>query len=53
MRAKYMTMSRYQNASQNHNINIGNKSVEWVEQFKIFGNSLTTETAFIRKLGAN
>jgi hypothetical protein len=48
-----MTMSRYQNARQDHNIKTGNKSFEWVEQFKIFGNKLTIEIPFMKKLRAN
>jgi hypothetical protein len=33
-KTKYMVMSRNQNAGQNHNINLDNKSFERVEQFK-------------------
>jgi hypothetical protein len=33
-KTKYMVMSRNQNAGQNHNIKIGNKFFERVEQFK-------------------
>jgi hypothetical protein len=33
-KTKYMVMSRNQNAGQNYNINIDNKSFERVEQFK-------------------
>jgi hypothetical protein len=33
-KTKYMVMSRYQNAGQNGNIQLGNKSFETVEQFK-------------------
>ena len=33
-KTKYMFLSRYQNAGQNHNIKIYNKSFESVEQFR-------------------
>jgi hypothetical protein len=35
-KTKYIVMSRNQNAGQNHNIKIDNKSFERVEQFKYF-----------------
>jgi len=38
---KYMFMSQEQNAGQNHNIKIGNKSLERVEEFKYLGTTLT------------
>jgi hypothetical protein len=34
-------MSQEHNAGQNHNIKIGNKSLEMVEQFKYLGTTLT------------
>ena len=40
-KTKYMVMSQEQNAGQNHNIKIGNKSLEVVEQFKYLGTTLT------------
>ena len=36
-KSKYIDMSQDQNASQNHNIMIDDKSFERVEQFKYFG----------------
>jgi hypothetical protein len=36
-KTKYMVMSLNQNAAQNHNIKIDNKSFEWVEQFIYLG----------------
>jgi hypothetical protein len=40
-----MFMSRYQNAGQNHNIKIDNKSFERVEQFKYLGTTLTNRNS--------
>jgi hypothetical protein len=40
-KTKYMVMSRDQNAGQNHNIKIDNKSFERLEQFKYLGTTLT------------
>jgi hypothetical protein len=39
-KTKYMVMSRNQNAGQNHNIKIDNKSFEVVEHFKYLGRTL-------------
>jgi hypothetical protein len=47
-KTKYMVMSRDQNAGQDINIQIGNKSFETVEQFKHFGTTLTNQN-FIRE----
>jgi hypothetical protein len=40
-KTKYMVTSRDQNAGQNHNIKIDNKSFETVEQFTCLGTTLT------------
>jgi hypothetical protein len=42
-KTKYMVMSRDQNAGQNGNIQMGNKSFETVEQFKYLGTTLTNQ----------
>ena len=34
---KYMVMSRDENAGQNHNMKINNKSIERMEQFEYLG----------------
>jgi hypothetical protein len=44
-KTKYMVMSRDQNAGQNGNIQIGNKSFETVEQFKYLGTTLTLKNS--------
>jgi hypothetical protein len=44
-KTKYMVMSRYQNAGQNGNIQIGNKSFETVELFKYLGTTLTHQNS--------
>jgi hypothetical protein len=40
-KTKYMVMSQDQNAGQNHNMKVDNKSFERVEQFKYLGTALT------------
>jgi hypothetical protein len=40
-----MVMSRDQNAGQNHNIKMDNKSFERVEQFKYLGTTLTNQNS--------
>jgi hypothetical protein len=42
-KTKYMAMSYEQNAGKNHNIKVGNKSFERVEQFRYFGTTLTDQ----------
>jgi hypothetical protein len=38
-----MLVSRYQNAGQNHDIKIGNRSFENVAQFKYYGTTVTNQ----------
>jgi hypothetical protein len=42
---KYLFLSRNQNAGQNHNVNIDNKSFERVEEFKYLGTTLTNRNS--------
>jgi hypothetical protein len=42
-KTKYMLLSRRQNAGQNHNMKIGNRSFENVAQFKYFGTTVTNQ----------
>jgi hypothetical protein len=49
-KTKYMVMSRNQNAGQNRNIKLDNKSFEGVEQFKYLGTTLTIGIPFRKKL---
>ena len=49
-KTKYMVMSRDQHARQNHNIKIGNKSFERVEQFKYLGTTLTNQKSIHEEL---
>jgi hypothetical protein len=44
-KTKYMVMSRDQNAGQNGNIQIGNKSFGTLEQFKYLGTTLTNQNS--------
>jgi hypothetical protein len=44
-RTKCMVMSRDQQAAKNHNIQIGNKSFEGVEQFRYLGTTLTNQNS--------
>ena len=42
-KTKYMAMSRDQNAGQNHNLGIDDKSFERVDQFQYLGTSITNQ----------
>jgi len=44
-KTKYLTVSRDQAAGTDHNIKIDNKSLEWVEQFKYLGTTLTNSNS--------
>jgi len=48
-KTQYMIMSQDQHAGQNHNIKIGNKSLERVEKFKYLGTTLTSQFLFMGK----
>jgi hypothetical protein len=49
-RTKYMDMSQDQNAGQNQNIKIDNKSFERVHQFKYLGTSLMKQNSILEKI---
>jgi hypothetical protein len=42
-KTKYMSLSRYQNARQNHDINIGNRWFKNVAQFRYLETTITNE----------
>jgi hypothetical protein len=44
-KTKYMLLSHHQNAGQNHNIKIANRSFENVAQFKYLGMTLTNRNS--------
>ena len=48
-----MVVSRDQNAGQNQNIKINNKSFERVEELKCLGAILKIKIQFMKKLGAD
>jgi hypothetical protein len=52
-RNKYIFMSRNQNAGQNHNMKIYNKSLERVEEFKYWGTTLTNRNSIHEELRAD
>ena len=52
-KTKYMVMFRDENGGQNHNINIGNKSFEMVEQFRYFRITLRITIPFTKKRRAD
>ena len=49
-RTKYVVMSQSQDAGQNHNIKIYNKSFEKVEQLKYLGTSLTNQNSIHKEI---
>jgi len=42
---KYMTVSRDQNAGRIHSVKTDNCSIEWVEEFKYLGTTLTNQNS--------
>jgi predicted transcriptional regulator len=49
-KTKYMVISRDQNAKQNHNIKMDNKTFESVEHFKYMGTTLTNQNSIQEEL---
>jgi hypothetical protein len=49
-KTKYMLLSRHQNAGQNHDINIANRSFENVAQFKYLGTTVTNQNLIQEKI---
>lgn len=47
---KYMFMSQKQNAGQNHNIKVANKSSKNVVKFKCLGMTITNENCKLEKI---
>ena len=52
-KTKYMVMSQYENAGQNHNVKINNKSFERVEQFEYLGTTLMNQNSIQEEMGAD
>jgi hypothetical protein len=44
-KTKYMIMPRDQNAGRSHSMKIDNSSIEWVEEFKYLGTTLTNKNS--------
>ena len=44
-KTKYMTVSRDQNAGRIHSMKMDNSSIEWVEEFKYLGTTLTNKNS--------
>jgi hypothetical protein len=49
-KTKYMVMSRNQNAGQNHDIKIRNKSFEKAEEFQYLGTTLTNRNSVYEEM---
>ena len=49
-KTKYMVMSRYQNAGQNHSVRIDNSTFERIEGFKYLGTTLTNQNCIAEEI---
>jgi hypothetical protein len=49
-KTKYMLLSRHQNAGQNHDIKIANRSFENVSQFKYLGTTIRNENMIQKEI---
>ena len=52
-KAKYMIMSRDQNAGRSHSMKIDNCSIERVEEFKYLGTTLTNKNSIQEEIKAD
>jgi hypothetical protein len=49
-KTKYMLPSHYQNAGQNHDMNIANRAFENLAQFKYFGTTVTNQNLISKEM---
>jgi hypothetical protein len=52
-KSKFMVMSRAQNAGLGHSVKLDDSSIQWVEEFKYLGMTLTDQNLYMKKLRAD